>query len=298
MKCYTIDEGRLIHYDGFSMGYAEFENDTLQHTHAPIEMVYVVSGHGEHIINGKVFTVKRGSMIIMDCNSIHEIRVWDTIQSYSIMFRASFLSDKLDVGDRLKKLLEQYYNFSTSESCFKVDLTNNAELKMVDDLFFAMLSEGINNNDRCERVTRGYLDSIINIMLRNVDAPKESDVDVVMTDIMSYIRKHSCEPLSLSEVSERFNYKSEYLSKKLKSYCGMSFKQLLMRQRLTNVIDDLMKTDDSIDQIIQRNGFTNKTYFYSVFSKTYGVKPKYMRDYRNNYIKYIELKTKYKDMPK
>ncbi len=115
-----------------------------------------------------------------------------------------------------------------------------------------------------------------------------------MADSMNYISNNSREGRHLEDGAKIYHYKPGYLSKKLKEYCGMSFKQLLIRKRLADVINSLLDTDKNIDDIIYECGFTNKTYFYDLFEKEYGVKPKFIREYRNHYRKYAELKVRYK----
>ena len=161
-----------------------------------------------------------------------------------------------------------------------------------------MLEEGTNKKERYEKIISCRLDEVINLMLRNIDITVNSEIDPMISRAIEYISENSAKPLKLEDVAAKFNYTPKYFSSKLKKYSGLSFKQLLVRKKMSNVIGLLWKTDKSIDEVIHECGFSNKTFFYEMFVKVYGVKPKFIREYRNNYNKYIELKISNKKLLK
>ncbi len=284
----------LVNYDNFAIGYMEYGCDVEEHLHDSIEIVYTVCGHGEHIINGNVITAKPGTLIIMDYNCAHKIQMWETMRYYNVMIKAPFLNYMLKNNDGLSDLLSKYYKFDISKEFMCVNFRDEDTARRVENLFFEMLREGIHKNPRYIDITRCMIDEVINIVLRNYEIEGVSSKDCVFEDAMRYIRNNSSRPLQLSEVAAKFNYRPEYFSKKLKEYCGMSFKRVLITKRLADVVTELLLTEHPIDDIIIKYGFTNKTFFYELFKKNYGVKPKFIREYRNNYKRYIELKINYK----
>ncbi len=294
MQRYALED-RLVKCSDFGVSYIEYGCDVAAHTHDAIELVYVVAGHGDHIIDNNIIRAKRGTLIIMDYNCVHEIRAWETMKYYNIMFNASFLTDRLKSNSSLGELMKDYYKFDVDKSYFCVDFKTEELAKKIEELFFEMLEDGMRKSCRYIELTRCHLDEIINRMITNTQSQGNVCDDVVLLEAMKYITENSADALRLEEVAKRFNHKPEYFSQKLKEYCGMSFKQLLICKRLNNVVEDLMNTDEPVNDIILRHGFTNKTYFYATFEKNYGVKPKFIREYRNNYRRYLELKTKYKN---
>lgn len=294
MRCCTIDGGVFEHKD-IKVNYMEYGHDEDCHTHDGIEMVYIIAGQGEHIINDKVIRTRRGSLIMMDYNCVHSFKMWETMKYYNILFKASFLGKDIERDAGLKELLKSYYEYDLNDRFLHVELNEEAAQK-VEDLFFEVLEEGIKKKDRYTELIRCHIDEILNLMLRNMNMQNNNDDDLVFTEAINYISENCDKSLQLEDVAKKFNYKPRYFSNKLKEYCGLSFKQLLIRNRLSNVMYYLCQTQESIDVIIQKCGFTNKTYFYDVFEKTYGIKPKFIREYRKNYKKYLELKTKYKKL--
>lgn len=294
MRCCTVDEGVFKHKD-IKVTYLEYGHDEDCHTHDGIEIVYIIAGQGEPFINDNVIRTQRGSLIMMDYNCVHSFKMWETMKYYNILFKASFLDKDLERNASLKELLKTNYEYALTDKFLHIKFNAETSQK-VEDLFFEILEECKKREDRYQEIVRCHIDEIFNLMLRNMSMQNNDDDDLFFLEAINYIRENCDKALQLDDVAKKFNYNSRYFSNKLKEYCGLSFKQLLIRNRLSNVIYYLFQTQDSIDVIIQKCGFTNKTYFYEVFEKTYGIKPKFIREYRNNYKKYLELKIEYKNL--
>lgn len=297
MKKYNIEE-RMINFTDCSVSYMEYGCDQLLHSHDGIEMVYVIAGQGEQIVNGKHMKAKRGSLLIMDSNCTHEIKMWETMKYYNIMFRGSFLDKNIDKTAGLSEVFDKVYGYDFSGDFLNADFTDEETIQKLSELFFEILSEGVKKEKRYEHLVRSRLDIIINTFLRRVDSFVKEEDNIFFSKVMDYIQGNHSDSLILKDVAKHFNYDSDHFSKKLKSCCGMSFKQLIIRKKLSDVIYNLLESDEPIDVIIHKCGFTNKTYFYSVFEKCYGIKPKFIREYRNNYRNYIEFKVKHGELLK
>ena len=294
MKKFEIKEN-FMRCDAIAISYQEYGHSEEIHTHDAIEIGYVVKGNGEQIVNDNVMWAKDGSFIIMDHSCSHSMRVFETVRYYNIMFKESFLKETCADYAGLKKLLKEYYNFDFTQDFLCVEFKDDKAKKRIEELFFGMLDEGLHKRERYEEIMRCYLDAIINIALRNYKEEHYGKVDVFMEEIISSVEKNCDQPLLLEDLAKKYNYNPRYLSNRLKEYCGLSFKQLLIKKRLDNVIYLMLTTEDSIDTIIRKTGFTNKTYFYSIFEKNYGIKPKFVREYRNNFRNYLELRIQHND---
>lgn len=288
MRCHQIEKN--LGRDDVDIRFVEYGHSEASHTHDGIELACVFSGQGENIINDEIIRSKRGTIIIMNYNCVHGIRVWETMKYYNIIFKASFLNENLKRDADLNEILKKHFKYNTKNDFLYAELEDEETVQKFERLFFEIFSEGLEKKERYADLVRCYLDEIINLFLRNTEQ-KNNDVDLLLSQIIDYIGNNSTQNLQLEDVAKKFNYKPKYLSNKLKEYCGLSFKQLLIKKRLDKVIYYLCQTNDSIDDISRRCGFTNKTYFYDIFEKTYGIKPKFIREYRKNYEKYKYIKS-------
>ena len=295
MKRFSIQNG-ITPKNNIEIKYIEYGCDEPEHLHGAIELVYIVSGSGENILNGQSVRVGRGTLMLIDYECVHSIHLWDSIKYYNILFKSSVIKDGEETD--LKGLLSDFYDYDCRDGFLCTSVSDTEVQQEIEDVLYSMLEEGTNKKERYEKIISCRLDEVINLMLRNIDITVNSEIDPMISRAIEYISENSAKPLKLEDVAAKFNYTPKYFSSKLKKYSGLSFKQLLVRKKMSNVIGLLWKTDKSIDEVIHECGFSNKTFFYEMFVKVYGVKPKFIREYRNNYNKYIELKISNKKLLK
>lgn len=295
MKYFSIEDEYMKH-DDVDVRYIEYSCDEPRHSHDAIELAYIVSGNGEHIVDNKTLRAQRGLLIMIDYNCVHSFRIWKNMKYYNLLIKASFLSDELNKEAGLAELMKKHYGYDFKEGFIYTQFDDSNSAQYIEDLFFNTLCEGLQKKKRYAELMRCHVDEIVNLMLRNVGDRENIIIDPLLAEAVGYISDNCNSGLKLEEVAKKFNYNPKYFSSKLKEYCGLSFKQLILSKRLSNVISDLWKTENTIDDIIWKWGFTNKTYFYELFEKNYGVKPKFVREYRKNYNKYLEFKTIHKNL--
>lgn len=96
---------------------------------------------------------------------------------------------------------------------------------------------------------------------------------------IAYIKEHFAQPLTLSDLGERFYFSPNYLSALIKSRTGVPFKQYLQTIRMEAAMASLRTSDDKVADIAQAVGFADPAYFNRIFKKQYGVSPD---SYRRN----------------
>lgn len=80
--------------------------------------------------------------------------------------------------------------------------------------------------------------------------------------------------LSLLSIASMMKISSRNLSKIYKQATNMSIPDLINGVRLTKAAELLIEEELSVYEIVQKVGFTNETYFFSLFKKKYKVTPK------------------------
>ena len=112
-------------------------------------------------------------------------------------------------------------------------------------------------------------------------AKYDTDVfqDVFAPEILKYIEE-SYQTATLEELAEEMNVALSTASKLVKKSTGMTFKELLKRQRLMRAANLLEHTKLSITEIIERVGYDNTSYFHRIFKESYNMSPKEYRDWK------------------
>ena len=107
-----------------------------------------------------------------------------------------------------------------------------------------------------------------------------------MADISRIIGEKYQEDLTLSELADRVHLSAPYLSKFFDRQFGVSFLGYLTRVRLNHAVEELLKTDDTIEIVSASAGFPNSHAFVQAFKKEYGVLPSiYRRQARKKHAK-------------
>lgn len=83
--------------------------------------------------------------------------------------------------------------------------------------------------------------------------------------------------LSRQEIAQKINYSGDYINRIVNKYTGMSLHDYGMSLCIKKAAKLITSTERSISDIAISLGFTNRTYFYKIFSKKYGVTPKEYR---------------------
>ncbi len=98
-----------------------------------------------------------------------------------------------------------------------------------------------------------------------------------MSRIVQYVYANYQYKISLSDIAERENLNSYYLSHIFHKHVGMNFRDFLTLVRVEKSVIPILSTKKSISQISQDVGFSDAKYFVKPFSEYLGYHPKEYR---------------------
>lgn len=98
-----------------------------------------------------------------------------------------------------------------------------------------------------------------------------------LSEITAYIKMHYAEKINVTSLARQFGYNEDYFSRFLKKNIGMSATDYIYAVRIEKVYQDLMNTDQPINQIFEKHGCTNYRVSMRVFKEKYGCTPKERR---------------------
>lgn len=262
MKRFEIKKGEI------NISFIEYASDFSTHTHSCMEIVYILEGEVMQSINNARIQTGKGSLILMDRNCMHSLEIIKPLKYVNILF------------DEIEDIPfdDNYISTTVDEA--------------IHSLIFDMLEESEQKKPGYAHIMKGKLEILVGRIIR---ADKRVVKNENATDeYIKYIKEHCTENLKLEDVSRRFNLSPSYFSQLLKDKYGYSFKQILIQKRLMEVMNRLFSGDECIEEIYQSCGFSNKSYFYKQFYEWFGVKPSFIRDYKNSHEKYKNLWNKYR----
>ena len=110
-------------------------------------------------------------------------------------------------------------------------------------------------------------------------------------EVITYIREHLAEPLSLNFLCDRFHTNRTSLNNLIKKHTGLPVMQYIIEERLNQSRPDLLFTWVPIAELAEKYGFSDVCYYIRAFRKRFGKTPhRYRQEGRTER---IENETKY-----
>lgn len=260
-----------------------------KHKHDFLEMIYVYSGSIKQCIGGKEVTIKTGEIVLMDLNVHHSIEPADRDDiAVNILIKKEFfdrivmsqLADNDIISDFVvkafydKKSYKSFLHFHTADNDRIQTLVKNLFCEIYDTSFGSATA------------TRSYMMLIFTELLRmhkrSMSKVSKAQLNsAIESEITCYLLKEYRD-ISIKKLAKHFNFNPDYLGKIVKQTTGKNFTDLLQEIRLNEACLLLKKSDYSISDIIKEIGYSNKTYFYKLFKKYYGITPD---EYRRKHLR-------------
>jgi AraC-like DNA-binding protein len=106
-----------------------------------------------------------------------------------------------------------------------------------------------------------------------VEVKHRSKSYLLSEQVINYLQEHMQLPFSAVHMEEKLHYHSDYLSRCLKQYTGMSPLQFLHRLQMERARSLLRQSDLTVQEIAEQIGQPNGNYFIRLFRKHYGLPP-------------------------
>lgn len=248
------------------------------HNHKVYEIYYLNSGTRKFFIEGDIFTISKGDLVLIDKDVMHQT----TFTSNKTHERTYVL-----FTDRYITPLIEKYGRECIETCFsqKVFTIPAGRREYVENLLYQLECEYKNPDNYSDKLMECYITEIMLFLIRYVDyigdevVRELSATDEIMQLAAKYIIENYNKILSLKDVADYVNMSSTYFSKRFKVTTGIGFKEFLLNIRIKKASQLLLNTDYKITDVAYSCGFNDSNYFGDVFKKIKGLSP---LQYRKN----------------
>lgn len=262
-------------------GYYTMPNN---HYHDHYEIYYLLDGERNYFIKDKIYSVKKGDLVLIDSNDIHK-----TIdgglphhERLLIDFKEEFLY--LISREEIDYLLSP---FKIGKPIIRLGASDQAIAK---NIINKMLQEQLIKKSGYMISLKAHLLELLIFTNRLIE---EKDIIIAYTDtntgkneriskIVRYINSHYSDPLSLSTIADTFYISPYYLSRLFKQVTGFNLVEYLNLVRIREAEKLLQNSDMKIIEVSQMVGFQNVTHFGRVFKKITSLTPS---AYRKQYVK-------------
>lgn len=237
------------------------QNICPPHFHAGIELVYVMEGKLDAVINGQSITVNENQLLVVNCYSVHRYFSQDSTTITSII--------PLGTVPSMQKLL--------TTNRFKESVINDDA-----DRNLAALLKMLAENPENEFMQKGISYTILGYLIDRIPLEQLSSSDQVdlICKILNYLNDNYTQQITVDQLAAKFGYSRSRFSHMFKSTIGYSLPQYLNMLRCRNIAESLVSTDIPVVDLAINAGFNNTHSFYSAFKSCYNMTP---REYLANY---------------
>ncbi len=238
-----------------------------KHWHPEIELFFVLDGTAEIYIEDDSFLVQAEDVFLINANDMHQI-VGNSFDMLSIEFHFSELP----------------FTGSADTPRFQLNSagqTNSAQYDAIRYLIAQFVKSDLSGIHFYKKLSMTY--NLLNYLIENFQTAPLNGITNSrknrerILSIMSYMKEHYTECLTLSDVAKSQNLSAPYLSSFFEKNTGKTFLTFYNEIRLSHAIDALLSSDESIESIATSNGFSDPRSFVSLFKKKYNMLPSAFR---------------------
>lgn len=265
---------------GFNIRFVTMKHNSPYHWHREMELIFILNGHATINMDGERYEVKPLDVIVMDYAKIHEV-------TYAL-FRTMGICIHIS-----KQLLRRYLpeNGPIAIRCAPQNLLPEQQpyymelCGILKELTILYVSQKSTYRLRSTALILELLACLIEHFSEQVtDTGAETKAGSMerLDQICTYVEHHYAEEITLGEAAEEAGLNKEYFCRFFKQNMGTSFIQYVNQVRLGHIYQDLLYTDGSVQEIMERHGFYNQKLFYRMFKERYDCTPRQLKDLARN----------------
>lgn len=256
------------------MSFHHEKDNNFKHYHDFFELIYTCHGNPVGVINNQEVHLQQGNLCIMNPNAVHYFKkyaeasdlILNIVLPKDLFHKAIF---RILFNDAVLNAFFIRYRIENEEQPSFLYLQHlDAE---IDHLIEILLKEYLTKEEYSTVIIESLMTLIFSLVLRNYKE-KANGGNLVMADIIDYIYLNY-NSISMNSLAAHFNYHPKYMSSLIHKHTSQSFRQLILSIKLQNSINYLLYTNYSIEQIVELIGYKDKSSFYSLFKKEYGISP-------------------------
>ncbi|MBE6394340.1 MAG: helix-turn-helix domain-containing protein [Lentisphaerae bacterium] len=250
------------------------------HDHFHSELVIILSGSGEHLLNGKSTPVSAGDVLLIHPGVIHAYDKTSNLELVNIIYDAKRLY--LPVLDGYSLPLFKCFFPENSEdiSCSALPLMHleKDELKKAADMINEMNRELKGNHSGNNLLSLALLMQLVVMLCRNGErAVKKSASPFRIGEIISFLKMNYHTGISIKALAKRSNMSTRNFFLIFKKTTGSTPIKYLINLRVMHAAELLLHTDLNMTEIAQECGFSDSNYFCRKFRETTGIPPRQFR---------------------
>lgn len=276
--------GNIRHDENISLYRYVTSVNALEHTHAFIELVYILSGKGRHSINGTWYPVERGNLLFINFGQTHAFSSQDNMEIVNCLIQPEFIDRELINSENAFEMLvlTEFKDFNLGPDKLNPMLFfKGRDMIEIENVISSMIDEFTSKRTNYRTALKGHLLVLLTKIFRAMQNADSADIlkqmNRITPDILQYIEDKCFEKVTLQELAQKCFYSPTYFSRIFKDYCGKSLTEFINKKRILEAARLIRETNCSIEEISHLVGYQDRKQFYKIFKEQMGVTPSSLR---------------------
>lgn len=259
--------------DGFDIFYWVFNDATsyvATHWHTAIEIMYIMAGEVTVVYNNQNVILVPGDVFLIDSRVPHMTKSLDG--NKAILLQLPYLYLKKYIPD-----IDAYrFSFDCHSGNKQFHKKLNALIKLILTMKKEFESYKLGANLRFNKLVFEMLNLLYTKFAVPIDAERiKNNLQRFkqLEPVLQYSNDHYNEQITLAQISEIACLQSDYFCHFFKKNVGVTYFHYLNEIRLSHIYHDLTETDDTLQQLLEKHGFTNYKLFRAMFYDTFHMTP-------------------------
>ncbi|MDO6470376.1 AraC family transcriptional regulator [Maribacter sp. 1_MG-2023] len=270
-----------------NVGYAKLNTSwNFENVISPFtRMYYITKGSAKVYHNNQIFTLKPGYMYLIpsycyakfSCDNYHEqfyISFLEEVNNGISIYGIKDFNYEIEADKNDKKYFERLLSLNSNREIMNSDPKTYDNKPTLQD--FIKQNEVLSTKDFLE--TQGLLTVLFSKFITSFNVQNKIQVaNYGMQNILNYINNNLQSPITVVELAEICNYSPDHFSKLFKQAYKSNPNKFIQEKRIERSQLLLLTTNDSLNEIAEKVGLNNISYFSRLFKKHTGKTPAFFR---------------------
>ena len=270
-----------------NIGYAKLNTSwNFENVISPFtRMYYITKGSAKVYHNNQIFILKPGYMYLIpsysyakfSCDNYHEqfyISFLEEVNNGISIYGLKNFNYEIEANENDKKYFERLLALNSNREIMNSDPITYDNKPTLQD--FIKQNEVLSTKDFLE--TQGLLTVLFSKFITSYNVQNKIQVaNYGMQNILNYINNNLQLPITVVELAEICNYSPDHFSRLFKQVYKSNPNKFIQEKRIERSQLLLLTTNDSLNEIAEKVGLNNSSYFSRLFKKHTGKTPAFFR---------------------
>ncbi len=230
------------------------------HSHNMIEVYYFLRGNARFVVEGNVFTLERGNILVMASGQTHHLLLEPSV-AYE---RMALLIETATVPPEYENLSEQIY-----EGANLFTLEKKEQIWFEESFLIITKSP----EDMQKNLISSFASMIFGLLSTKLTRTAEPKIeDDIIKKTINYINKNLSSELSLEIIANALYISRVSLNRKFRGMMGCTVWEYVIRRRIYSARQRLF-LGGNITDVYQKSGFNDYSSFFRAYKKVIGISP-------------------------